>query len=82
MKYEGVEYGTNHYNEYDWRDDPRFNEDITLNSRHLASWMHPAEMVYPFVGKPELINPYSSIQSSDYLYSPHLILRPENKRVG
>lgn len=42
MKYEGVEYGTNHYKEYDWRDDPRFNEDITLNSRHLASWMHPA----------------------------------------
>ena len=42
MKYEGVEYGTNHYKEYDWRDDPKFNEDITLNSRHLASWMHPA----------------------------------------
>lgn len=29
MKYPGVEYYPAHAKPYDWRDDPKYNEDIT-----------------------------------------------------
>lgn len=79
MKYPGINYYPAHAHEYDWRDDPKYNPDITILSRH-KNCPDPATYVWPFEGRSEYPI-YGLTVPTDYLYKPNLIFKAENKRV-
>lgn len=79
MKYPGVDYNPAHGKPYDWRDDPKYNPDVTQLSRHRGC-PDPKTYVWPFEGRTEYENLGLSVPQ-DHLYTPTLIMKPENKKV-
>lgn len=63
--------------QYDWRDDPKYNPDITYNPRNF-DW-HPEKYVTPYMSEPDpWIFPVTKFDNTDV----SLNACPENRKIA
>lgn len=60
MYYPGVNYNEAHGKPYDWRDDPKYNPDYLIPTKHIGC-PDPKTYVWPFEGKLVHFNPSEAL---------------------